>query len=181
MCRGVSIFLFLTCFTFCFTKLLSLVKERLCYSVSEAWLDLSGSKKLLTDPQGAGSKQWVPCLALVLGVRPGLTALLAQEQFRVSSQWIEHNIKYIYLSESTEQANSPWRRRQSSQRHRISLCPIKHPSRAGEPIRLRLKKDPGWKAWGGCSKAHPTGGAEGGGWMMTEAAMGGDWIQGRRI
>ena len=72
MCRGVSIFLFLTCFTFCFTKLLSLVKERLCYSVSEAWLDLSGSKKLLTDPQGAGSKQWVPCLALVLGVRPGL-------------------------------------------------------------------------------------------------------------
>lgn len=29
MCRGVSIFLFLTCFTFCFTKLLSLVNERL--------------------------------------------------------------------------------------------------------------------------------------------------------
>lgn len=106
-----------------------------------------------------------------------LTALLVQEQLHVSSQWIEHNIKYIYFSEPTEQANSPWRRRQSSQWHRIRLCPIKHPSRAGEPIRLRLKKDPGWKAWGGCSKAHPTRGAEGGGWTMTEAEMDGDWIQ----
>lgn len=92
------------------------------------------------------------------------TDLLAQEQFHVNSQWIKHNIKYIFPPKPTEQANSSWRKRQNAQWHRICricLCPIKHPSRVGETIRLRLKKYPGWNAWGVWSKAHPTGGAKG--------------------
>lgn len=54
-----------------------------------------------------------------------------------------------------------------SQWHRMCSCPIKHPSRVGEPIRLRLKKD----GRQGVAAARPIP-LEVGGWVMTEAEDG---------
>lgn len=74
MCRGVSIFLFLTCFTFYFTNLLSLVNERLLVFYIWGLVGFNWIKKIVHGSSRSRIKTVGSRLALVLGVRPGLVS-----------------------------------------------------------------------------------------------------------